>query len=583
MPHARLVDVLRSAIDGVRATDAPPERLYTLLDAVVGITTDLDLHSMVERIVDAGRRLTGATYGVLAVRASGSDGYREHIVAGLSGDDTARLRTADTVGGFLRGLGTPGCDDRLTMAAWYVLEVPVQTHDGVFGDLFVAGPRRGATFTSDDWEVLRALAAAGSVAMGNARMLAAAAQRQRWLEAAAEITELLLAEEVDSQQALHTVVSQVRTLLRADLAVLCLRDEPSGAILIDVADGMGADQIIGKEVPSRSLAGAVLRDGRRIVVHDSDSDPRTFLPPRDWNLPALGPGIVVPLTSGARMYGVLEVFTLRDSPVPYRDTDAALAEAFAGQAALALDRVRAGQERQLLAIFEERDRIARNLHDVVIQRLFGAGLKLQSAARMALRPGVTERLEAVVDDLDATIQEIRRMIFHLHTPEDNHDLRTRLTTVVAESAAVLGFSPTVAVEAPAAVDVADDLVEDLLAVVREALSNCVRHAEAREVEVTVSVGELLTLTVTDDGAGAGASTARNFDSPSDGADPYAASTGGMRSMRERAERRGGTFIATTRHGGGTYVSWQVPVTSGAGLPPLIPCPTFEPPLPTGTA
>ncbi len=581
MPHARLVDVLRAALQRVRDIGTPPERLYALLDAVVGVTTDLDLRSMLQRIVNAGCRLTDASYGVLAVHDEGRPVYRQCIAEGLpahqadmvstlssraelmtlllniddgTADPGARpggrarpLRGLHAVGGPAGQNPGPRRDDEL----WDGLAVPIQTHDSVFAELFVGGKDDGSPFTAADKQVLETLAAAAAVAMGNARMVADSAQRQRWLEAAAEITDLLLAEEMDSHHALQVVVRRARELLRADVALLCLRQETSDDLRIEVADGLGADNLAGKEIPQRSLAGAVMRDGRRAIMHEADSDPRAFRPPADWAVPELGGGIVVPLTSGTRMYGVLEVFAVSDSALQFHDTDAALAEAFAGQAAIALDRLRAGRERQLLAIFEERDRIARDLHDVVIQRLFGAGLKLQSAARMTLRPGVTERVEGVVDELDETIQDIRRMIFHLHTAHNNRDIRTRAAAVVAESASLLGLTPKLVVEAPVEVELPEDAAADVLAVLREALSSCVRRAGAQQVEIHLCVGEEVSLSV--DG---------NIE------------TGGLRSMRERAQRRGGDFSVETKGQGSTVVHWHIPV-AGADEAPACPLTTHD--------
>lgn len=540
VPHPRRGDLLRAAIDRVRTVGPAPERLCTLLDAIAGLTSELDPHRLFQCIVDTGCRLTGAARGVFAVRAEGRREYREYIEFVTRGVDLHEAADAIT-GPCFTGF-------------------PVRTHDTVFGELFL--DPAGRPFGTEDLAFIRALAAAAAVAMGNARMLAGTARRQQWLEASAEITHLLLAEEVQSQRALTAVVRRARELLGADLALLCLRHESDDVLVVEVADGLGADELAGRQFPLHSLAGAVMRDGKRTVLYDSDSDPDAFRPPEDWGVPPLGPGIVVPLTSGTRMYGALEVFTVQGSPIGFDDVDAALAEAFAGQAAIALDRVRAGHERQLLAIFEERDRIARDLHDVVIQRLFGAGLKLQSAARIAMRPGVTQRVESVVDELDATIQDIRRMIFHLHTAHDEGHLRARLAAVVAESAPALRFTPTLLIEIPpAAAHLPDDVVEDLLAVVREALANCVRHADAEEVEVRVSVGDRVSLTVLDDGRPRGNPAPRTFDPPADRSASLAGTPGGLRSMRERAERRGGHFSMTTRPDGGTCVQWEVPAHS----------------------
>jgi signal transduction histidine kinase len=194
-------------------------------------------------------------------------------------------------------------------------------------------------------------------------------------------------------------------------------------------------------------------------------------------------------------------------------------------------------------VLEDRERIARDLHDVVIQRLFATGLQLQTAASMATRPELGTRINAAVDDLDTTIRDIRSAIFELRTPF-SAALRTELRQLVQSAAASLGFRPELELAGPLDSAVPDDLRPDLLAVVREALSNVARHARASEVRVRVSVaGGRLVVTVTDNGVGVAG----------------AAERGGLANMRERAGRHGGTFAAGPAPPTGTTIGWSVPV------------------------
>jgi signal transduction histidine kinase len=226
----------------------------------------------------------------------------------------------------------------------------------------------------------------------------------------------------------------------------------------------------------------------------------------------------------------------------FSSLDPGLPAAFAEHAALALQIVRAREDRERLAVLEDRDRIGRELHDVVIQRLFAVGLGLQSVARVAEPPMVASRIEEAVDDLDATIKDIRRSIFALATSNATHDIQAEVSRLVERAAATLKFRPSLTFEGPIRTMVTDDLAPDLLAVLTEALSNASRHAEARAVEVLVAAGSDVVLRVADDGRGMAADVAES----------------GLRNMRERAERRGGRFTVDAREGGGTVLVWSVP-------------------------
>jgi signal transduction histidine kinase len=218
-------------------------------------------------------------------------------------------------------------------------------------------------------------------------------------------------------------------------------------------------------------------------------------------------------------------------------------ETFAGQAALALERARAQEERELIAVLGDRERIARDLHDVVIQRLFAAGMQLQGAARRAAKPEVQQRIDEVVDALDTTIRDIRGAIFELRSPGVG-DVRARIRELVAEARDPLGFRPQLILDGPLDSMLTDQLAAALLAVLREALSNAARHARCTELRVRVGVGGgQLQLTVTDNGVGRGASAASN----------------GRRNMRARAEELGGTFALGDAEPRGTTLTWAVPV------------------------
>jgi signal transduction histidine kinase len=217
---------------------------------------------------------------------------------------------------------------------------------------------------------------------------------------------------------------------------------------------------------------------------------------------------------------------------------------FAAQAALALDRLQAEEDRANLAVLADRDRIARDLHDLVIQRLFATGLALQGAARLAVRNEVTERVQAAIDDLDVTIRDIRATIFSLHRRPGTDDLRGELLDLVSEAAAKLGIVPALALEGPVDSAIPPEVRPHLIAVLSEALSNAARHADAARVTIKVAVesGDVV-VSVQDDGKGL----------------PDTVQESGLRNLRARAVELGGSLELRPAEGGGTRLMWRAPL------------------------
>jgi signal transduction histidine kinase len=289
-----------------------------------------------------------------------------------------------------------------------------------------------------------------------------------------------------------------------------------------------------------------MQTGERIVTADPIHDPRYdeggFIGALAW--PEMGPTMDLPLCMDNTLAGVLVLVWDESREQAFVDTDVAMAEAFAEQAALALQVATAREDQSRLAVFEDRDRIGRDLHDLVIQRLFAIGLTLENVVRLSTRPEITNRVTAAVDDIDETIKDIRRSIFGLGSGRASvTELRTELGRILDEEAVVLGFRPRFSTDGPIDSAVPDQVRPHLLAVVREALSNTARHAKASSVTVVCQVGTDVLLTVTDDGIGI--------------ADDVQVS--GLRNMRDRAESLGGTFEAERVPEGGTRVVWTVPL------------------------
>ncbi|MCX5070408.1 GAF domain-containing sensor histidine kinase [Micromonospora lupini] len=553
LSRVRLDELLQEMLDRVGEVMTSRERLRALLDAVVGIGTNLDLRTTLRRIVQAACELVGARYGALGVvgpdrllhdfivhgitpeqHAQIGDLPHGRGVLGLLIDEPRPLRMPD-ITQHPRSYGFPA--NHPPMHSF--LGVPVRIRDQVFGNLYLADKQGGAQFTEDDEEIVVALAAAAGVAIENARLYALAHRRERWLAATAEITTVLLGE-VRRTDALALVARRAREVAEAELALVLLHDADTAQFTVEVVDGADerARALVGAVLPAADTSfGVAVAEGR----HDQVDDLAHAAP---W--PALlhtGAAIISPLATAETLHGVLIVAHRPERGGSASEEDMALLGSFAGQAALAMERARGQEERELLVVLEDRERIARDLHDVVIQRLFATGLQLQSAAPMMARPEVARRINAAVDDLDATIRDIRRTIFELRTPM-TATLRTEIREAIEVAAESLGFTPHLEVTGPVDSAVPDGVRPDLTAVLREALSNTVRHAQATSVDVAVRVdGGQVSVTVTDDGVGCAPAAAR----------------GGLINLRERADRLGGAFTIRPAQPRGTELCWAVPL------------------------
>jgi signal transduction histidine kinase len=550
LSRVRLDELLQEMLDRVGEVVASRERLRSLLDAVVGLSTDLDLHSTLERIVAAASRLVNAKYAALGV--IGPDHKLvEFVTYGIDPATHAAIGDLPTGRGVLGLLIADPRPVRMPDITKHpqsygfppnhppmhsFLGVPVRIRDQVFGNLYLAEKQGAAQFTDDDEEIVVALAAAAGVAVENARLYAVGHRRERWLAATAEITSLLLGE-VQRTAALRLVARRAREVAGAQLAMVLLRDEDAGQLTVEVADTAdqagGAEDMTGVVLP---LSETAFGDRGDLVLEDLGKAP-------PWPVPvATGPAVVAPLAAGDTLHGVL-VVAQPPGQGPPADEDVPMLTSFAGQAALAMERARAQEERELLVVLEDRERIARDLHDVVIQRLFATGLHLQTAAQMAGRPDLAARINTAVDDLDTTIRDIRTAIFELRTPM-SAALRIDLRELVEAAARPLGFRPGLQLAGPVDSAVPDEVRPDLLAVVREALSNVARHARASAATVQVQVGDgRLRVGVTDNGVGATGAGER----------------GGLANMRQRAARHGGTFAVRPADPTGTVIEWSVPL------------------------
>jgi len=563
LPHLQLDELLVELQGRLQAVLATRDRMRGLLEAVVSIGSGLDLESTLRRIVETAVGLVDATYGALGVIGDGKR-LAEFIPVGLSQDEIERvhhwpeghgllglliddprpLRLAD-IADHPASSGFP--DGHPPMRSF--LGVPVRVRDEVFGNLYLTNKRGGGKFTEDDEAVLVALGAAAGVAVENARLYGAARRQQRWIQASAEVTTRLLSGS-EPAEVLADITRRALELSGADLVVLALPDPEGRRLTITYAEGDGADATRGLVLPAgQSLSGQVLATGEPVTSVDFAADERAAASARGA-MSQIGPALVFPLGVPGNVRGVLTVGRLHGA-APFPPALADVVASFAAQAGVALKLAASQAEAKRLSLYEDRDRIARDLHDLVIQRLYATGMSLESTMQMIDRPEVATRITNAVDAMDLTIKDIRATIFQLQARDhaDRSDLRGDIVAVVEEMTPLLGFAPSLRLGAGLGGDIRPEVGEQALAALREALSNAARHSAATRVDVTVDVSadRVLTVQVTDNGTGI----------PADGR------RSGLRNLASRADKLGGELLLGAADPGasppGTRLEWRVPL------------------------
>ncbi|MBO3747756.1 GAF domain-containing protein [Streptosporangiaceae bacterium NEAU-GS5] len=554
MPHMRLDDLLAELQVRLEAVLATRDRVHALLDAVVSVGSDLDLETVLRRIVETATRLVDASYGALGVIGE-EHTLVQFIPVGLTEDEIAKIEHWPHGLGLLGLLIKEPQPLRLARISDHresygfppghppmgsFLGVPVRVRDEIFGNLYLTEKRGGAEFDEEDEAIVVALATAAGVAIENARLYEESRRRETWLAASSEITTSLLSG-ADTNDVLSVMARRAREMTDADLATVLFPEGPGQDVFrVTIADGIAADRIRQVTVSAvDSLAGRAFAMGVSQVLTEV---PAGDVPAALAEELLLGPVAVVPLGAAPKVRGALSVIK-RSGRMPFSQAEVRAVEAFAGQAAIALELAEARADAERLGLLEDRDRIAKDLHDVVIQRLFAVAMSLMSIVRLVERPEAVSRLQSSVDELDATIRQIRSTIFALQAPA-GHGLRAQIVDLVEGVRGHLGFKPALMLEGRLDSVVSPELAEHVLAVLREALSNLVRHAKASRAEVVVAVaGDQITLTVTDNGVGIGSETRRS----------------GLRNLRERAEALGGSFELAAPDEGGTRLSWSAPL------------------------
>jgi signal transduction histidine kinase len=548
--------LLREVLFRVHGVVDDPDRQQHVLDAVVGTAWGLSLDDVLARILSAASCLVDARYGALGVLTDApgrrlrtfvhvgmgdelatriGDLPAGHGLLGLLIEDPRPLRLPD-VAAHPAAYGFPEHHPPMTSFRG----VPVRVHDRVLGSLFLTDKGGEQDFTETDEAIVEVLAGAAGVAIENATRREGTAQRQAWLTAAAEIT-ALLADDTSVEPALQVVADRARSVSGADVAWVVTGSDPA-QLHLEVVSGAPLDLEAMLALPMReSLASIVVRTGEAIAVDDLASDPRAVDPSTLEGWPRLGPTMVLPLRSGRGVEGALALAWTPDNADGFLRVDPALPASFAEHAALAVQVARSRDERQRLTLYEDRDRIGRDLHDLVIQRLFGVGLSLQSTSNLLPEGDLSTRIEQAIDEIDGTIKDSRRTIFALGSMDTASDVQSQVETLVDRAGATMKFRPQLVIEGPLRTGVGPELAPDLLAVLSEALTNVSRHAEASRVEVGVTVdAHTVEVSVSDDGRGMAEDVVES----------------GLDNMRARAQRHGGDLVVESEAGLGTTVVWR---------------------------
>ncbi|MFI2738419.1 GAF domain-containing protein [Streptomyces sp. NPDC018711] len=552
-----LLDELQARIDEVRGTR---DRLNGLLEAVMSVGRELDLPQVLKGIVEAAVTLVDAEYGALGVIGDGRR-LSEFLPVGIGDDLRAQIGDLPSGHGLLGELIRNPEPLRLSESSEHpvsygfpphhppmhtFLGVPIRVRDEVFGNLYLTEKRGGADFDAEDEAVVTTLAVAAGIAIENARLYEEGRLRQRWLAASSDLTSALLSGEEETE-VLDEMLEQAVDIAAADMGVFYLVGA-DGELRGSLAHGEGAEAHRGVVLPSSegTLAEAALAQEGLVTVADVENEPRIRVEPERWE--GFGPAAAVTVSTKERLSGVL-ILARRHGRPPFTGLEITALPGFAGQAALALELADRRRDAEQVILLEDRDRIARDLHDLAIQRLFATGMTLQSAQRFVEHPEAVDRLGRAIDDLDATIKIIRSTIFGLRehdTPGTVPKLRNRVVKAVDEAATTLGSAPALRMEGLLDTDVPSEAVEQVIVVIGEALTNVARHARARRAEVSVVAdGGVLTVTVSDDGVGI----------------PQGGRRSGLRNLSERAERLGGTLSVRARvePGSGTVLEWRIPL------------------------
>ena len=534
------------------------DRKDALIEAALTMSSELSLPVVLQKIIDLAAEITQARYGALGVIGPGGK-LAQFITTGVTPEEHRAIGDLPVGRGILGSLIEEPRPLRLRDISEHPLSVgfpknhppmtsflgaPVKALGKVYGNIYLTEKRDAEEFNEEDERALNALATQAGVAIGNSQLYAETQQRERSLEALREVNAAILSE-VPGNEVQALVVSRARELLDADLSTLVILTDEAGTLRIAVADGLHSNGLVGMEVPVEgSVSGDVIKSGQPVIVADATKDPRTYQAMvRQGHM---GPSVFVPLSLRGQAFGTLAVAHVVGG-APFTDDDMRLVQTFADQASLALEYARARAELQRLIVTDERERIATELHDGVIQSLFAVGLGLQATAMRATDPEVGSRIEEAVGELDHAIRDLRNYIFGLRPGIlADRQLDQALRDLAEDFGAKNGIAVSIEIDPVVAAELSSSAGE-LVQLAREALSNVGRHAAATTANVLLArEGTATVLEIRDDGVGFDTTRRRR------------AGHEGLANLKKRASSLGGHAMIDSAAGVGTTVRVTLP-------------------------
>ncbi len=536
------------------------DRKDTLLQAGLTLASELSLPVVLQRIVDLAAEISDARFGALGVIGEG-DTLVEFVTTGIDAEARQAIGALPTGRGVLgvlihdprpirlkniadhpRSVGFPAHHPPMRS----FLGAPVQAMGRVYGNLYLADKRDAEEFSPEDEEALTVLATQAGVAIANAVLYEEVRSRERWLDAIRQITTNVLTGG-DEGMLLGSIAERARELAGADAATIVVHSGSPGELVVAAAAGARADELRGEILPEDgSISGAVMRTGESRMFDDVSAEAHAYQP-----IVALGrhgPSIYVPLRVQGGSAGTLMVANLKGG-ARFSPATKALVESLADAASVAIEYDRAQSNLRRLGLMEERERIAKELHDGIIQSLFAVGMSLQGTALMTKDVEMASRIEHAVDELDGVIRDLRNYIFGLRPGIlADRQLEQALRELAREVESRGGPAVDVQVDSALAARLTSRSA-DIVQLAREALSNVARHARASKATLSLErQGSQAVLTMSDDGAG--------FDAEHH--DAGEAGGSGIRNMRERAATLGGSLRIASRAGEGTTLTATFP-------------------------
>ncbi|GGG25699.1 histidine kinase [Rhodococcoides trifolii] len=556
LPELRLGELLGEVQDRIGRIADARQQADGLLEAMLVVTSGLDLEETLRSIVESAVKLVDAKYGALGVRGNDNQ-LGAFINLGIDDSTKAEIGALPTGHGVLGLLIDHPDAVRLNDLSEHpdavgfpphhppmksFLGAPIRVREEIFGNLYLTEKNGGSQFTEDDEVVTRALASAAGIAIENARLYEESRSRQAWIEATRDIgTELLSG--TDTRQVLSMVARKALQLTGSDLTFIAVPEDPGQPseavkeLVVTVVEGDGVGELLAHVIPVEGSSSgtafrsrtSIRRDTLQFVVSGSER--------------AFGPALVSPLRVADHVRGVLVALRQSDR-LPFTDDQLELLSSFADQAALAMQVAESSRRVFELEVLSDRDRIARDLHDHVIQRIFAAGLSLQSTLQRTNSSEIRSRLSTTIDDLQDVVQDIRNTIFDLQSAAvSTTRLRQRIHDAIDELVDGAHIRTVVRMSGPLSV-IGPVFADHSVAVIREALSNAVRYSGALTVAITVSVADDFVVEVIDNGVGM----------------PEDVTPSGLANLRSRAVQCGGSFtVGAPESGQGTRIVWSVPL------------------------